>query len=344
MGGEGLRVIGFLANFLLRTIGPASEWARALNESTTIMLLPIETHTFVLTRLRYLSAAATSISGFNPDAKPAGYCADQVELAEEAFDDLLGVFNAANSSHGEMTVAFHATHDACVAVYACMKSLYRTDLAVSQSIRMLPTQDQSPGRTLARGKAVDALWGTLPNVPGTTAPMVVGEITAASFGAMVLDLDGKITAAKLAASNYAGALAEFHEQLADWNDFTSAGRAQGQAIYKEGTGPRAILDRIPVAPSTQPPEQAEITTAASPAAGAAQLAFAAKHGTSFEVWQKGPGEKEFKEVADVLRPGEYTATGLPAGAHEYYVVPVNSRGKGPASQTASVVVAAVQAA
>jgi hypothetical protein len=147
------------------------------------MLLPIETYTFVLTRLRYLSAAATSISGFTPDAKSAEYCADQVELAQDAFKDLLGIFNAANSSHGTMTVAFNETHDACVAVYACMKSLYRKDLEVSQQIRTLPTKDRSPGKTLSRAKALDALWGTLPDVPGTTEPMVVGEITTSSFGA-----------------------------------------------------------------------------------------------------------------------------------------------------------------
>jgi hypothetical protein len=170
--------------------------------------------------------------------------------------------------------------------------------------------------------------------------MVVGEITAAAFGARVLAFDGKITAAKLAASHYAGALAEFHEKLADWNDFASAGRAQGQALYQEGTGPRAIIDRIPVTPSTQPPEPAEITTAESPAAGAAQLAFAAKHATSFKVWHRGPGEQGFQEVADVLLPGAYTAAGLPAGAHEYYVTGENSRGPGAASAVVRVNVAA----
>jgi hypothetical protein len=95
-----------------------------------------------------------------------------------------------------------------------------------------------------------------------------------------------------------------------------------------------------VAPATQPPEPAEITSAESPAAGAAQLAFDAKHATSFKVWHKGPGEKEFKEVADVLSPGEYSATGLPAGAHEYFVEGVNSRGTGEASAVVTINVAA----
>lgn len=308
------------------------------------MLLPIDTYTFVLTRLRYLSAAATSISGFTPDGKSAGYCADQMQLAEDAYGDLFRVFNPANLAHGALTDAFTQTHDACVAVYACMKSLYRKDVESSGSIRRLPTQDQSPGKTLARGKAIDALWGTLPNVPGTSGPMVVGEITAVSFGEMVLDFDGKISAAKLAASEYAGALAKFHEKLDDWNDFAGAGREQGQALYKEGTPGRAIIDRIPVAPSTRRPDQAAIARAESPAAGAVALAFGAKHATSFKVWRKGPGQSEFKEVANVLLPGEFTDTGRAAGTYEYYVRGVNSRGAGEASAIVTVQVAAEAAA
>lgn len=318
--------------------------ARRLIPLTTTMLLPTEKYTFVLTRLRYLSAAATIIPGFKPDAKSAVYCEDQVRLVEEAFVDLFRICDTANTSHGAMTVSCAGTHDACVAVYACMKSLYRKDVESSAAIRRLPTQDQSPGRTLARGKELDALWGTLPNVPGTSGPMVVGDLTAASFGAMVLDLDGKILAAKLDASQYSGALAEFHEKLDDWNDFVGAGREQGQALYKEGTGERAVIHRIPVGPSTQRPEQAEITQAESPAAGAAELAFDARHATSFQVWHKGPGEPAFKQVADVLLPGEYAAAGLPGGAHEYYVEGVNSRGTGEASATVTILVAAQAAA
>jgi hypothetical protein len=308
------------------------------------MVLPIETYTFTLTRLRYLSAAAQNIPGFKPDGKETLFVNDQPALCSQAFTDLLGKFNAMNVTAGLMRATFDAMHDACVAVYGCMKSHYRKDPDQTRAIRSLPKDDRSPERTLARMKALVSLWGTLPPVPGTNLPFTVGEITAASFGSMASDFDAKVNSARLAESQYVGRLAQFHEQLAGWNNFVSAAATQGRALYRPGTAERAYIDRIPTEPATQEPEQAVITLAESPAPGVARLRFEAEHATSFKVRHKGPGEPAFTEVADVLLPGEYAATGLAEGTHEYEVVPVNSRGQGPASAVASIPVAAALAA
>ena len=311
------------------------------------MVLPIETYVYCLSRLRYLSAAANGIVAtppFAPDGKSALYCSEQVALCQQAFSGLVTKFNAANEAHGAMTVTSDLGYKTAIAVYASMKSLYRTEVSALGSITAIPNADPMPLKTLERMNSLDDLWTTLPNVPGTSGPMVVGELTSAVFGAMGTEFHAKLRAANLAAALYSGELAGFHAKLAIWNNFVSAGIEQGQALYAEGTGPRAFIDHIPVAPSTQPPDQAVITSATSPAAGTAQLAFGADHATSFKVWRKGPGQSVFVEVGDVLLPGEFTDTGLAAGTYEYYATGVNSRGTGPASTPVSVLVAAEAAA
>ena len=89
---------------------------------------------------------------------------------------------------------------------------------------------------------------------------------------------------------------------------------------------------------------AVIAVGTSPAPQAAHLEFEAPHATSFQVWHKGPGDADFSQVADVLLPGVYDATGLPAGDHQYRIVGENSRGDGEASPVATVSVAMAVAA
>ncbi|MBI3416470.1 MAG: hypothetical protein HY043_14335 [Verrucomicrobia bacterium] len=47
---------------------------------------------------------------------------------------------------------------------------------------------------------------------------------------------------------------------------------------------------------------------------------------------------------DVLQPGVFDAVGLSAGQHIYKIVPENSRGKGPASDFATIAVNLAQVA
>lgn len=306
--------------------------------------LPLEDYIFTVTRLRYLNACTQSVPSFKPDGKDADYVAQQLSGASQSLADLLGKHNANNLAAGGAASTHETCHDSCVAVYACMKSCYRNDPASSAAIRRLPQGDRSPEKTLARVKAIASLWGTLPHVPGTNGPLVVGDLTQASFAASVEVLDGKLTAAQLAGGQLSGAQALFHQKNAQWDNFISAALVQGRARFKPGTPERAYIDRVPTTPATQAPGQAVITVAQSLAAGAVKLVFHATHATSFKVYHKGPGATEFAEVADVLLPGEYAATGLPAGAHEYQVRGENSRGEGPVSTVANVTVAAAQVA
>ena len=309
-----------------------------------MLVLPIEDYVFTLTRLRYLNACTQSVPAFKPDGKDAAYVSLQLAGASQALNDLLAKHNANNLGEGAATTAFQMCHDDCIAVYACMKSCYRHDTASSAAIRRLPRSDRSPEKTLARVKAIASLWATLPNVPGTNGPLVVGNRTQESFAATVEAFDTKLTAAQLAGGQLSGAQALFHQKNGQWDNFITAALVQGRAQFKPDSPERAYIDRVPTTPATQPPDQAEITQAQSQAAGAVTLVFNAKHATSFMVYHKGPGATEFTEAADVLLPGAYSATGLAAGAHQYQVRGENSRGQGPVSTVAEVTVAVAQVA
>lgn len=306
--------------------------------------LPIEAYIFVLSRLRYLATAVTNIPDFKPDGQLPAAFTSLPALCEQAYSALLNPFNQAQVGGSTMRAAWLAGHAVSVSVYACMKSCYRTDINQSASIRRLPKRDNTPDKTLARMRSTADLWVTLPNVPGTAGPLVVGEYTSGGFGSMTTDFSAKLNTAKLKDSTYAGALATFHEKLAGWNKLVSAAAAQGRALYKPGTPQRAIIDRIPTDPSTHLPVMAHITLADSPAAGTVHLLFSAEHATSFKVFRKGPGDADFVEVADVLRPGEFTDTDLETGAYLYAVAGVNSQGTGAWSAPAEVEVQAAQAA
>jgi len=303
------------------------------------MPLPQDRYIYVLTRLRYLNAAVANIPTFRPDGKTPTQIEELVPAANDEFADLVAKYNSRNTAEGTLTTSYEAGHDKAVSVYACAKSCYRSDTNCTQAILALPKSDRTPGETLVRMKALGQLWSTLPNVPGTSGPLVVGGTTAAAFGNMAADLEVKLAAATLADAVYAGQLAEFHTKFDDWNSFVGAAAVQGRAVYAPGTPERAFIDRIPTEPSTQSPEQAVITSATNPSPGAAFLEFTSEHATSFQVWHKGPGEPVFVKVADVLLPGEYLATGLEPGVHEYEIVGENSRGTGPASAPATVNVA-----
>lgn len=306
--------------------------------------LPIEAYIFVLSRLRYLSAAVTNIPDFKPDGQLPAAFTGLPALCEQAYSTLLTPFNQAQVAGSTMRSAWLAGHEASVSVYACMKSCYRQAVSQAGAIRSLPKRDTTPDRTLVRMRSITDLWVTLPHVPGTNQPLVVGELTAGAFGSLTTDFSAKLSAAKVKESIYAGALALFHEKLRAWNRLVSAAATQGRSLYKPGTPQRAYIDRIPTSPSTHQPETPLVTMAVSPYAGAVHLAFTALHATSYQVWHKGPGEPVFTQVADVLEPGEYVHTGLPAGLHEYKVVGENSSGTGPACAPVSIAVAAEQVA
>ena len=243
-----------------------------------------------------------------------------------------------------MHEAHDTLHDANVDVYMALKSAYRKDAPSLNSIESLPVDDQSVDETFTRGKSIEIKWGQLPNPSGWAGPFKVGPITHAVFTGYVAALESKVAAMGAADGSFQLSEGSLHRTQAGMSDFVTAALQQGRAQFAPGTPERDVIDRVPVASATQPPGQAVISAATSPAAGALHAEFDAPHATSFEVWRKGPGDEQFVLVEESIKPGVYDATGLPAGSYELQIVGENSRGDGPASVTATVQVAAAAVA
>ncbi len=296
-----------------------------------------ETLLFTIVRLRYTKNAVDLLApDFQPDGKSAADVAAMLTAATTALGAGLALEGQRAAAHETFKAEWGNCHDACVDVFACMRSCYRYLPGPLGSIESTPKDDRTPGRTLARMKALSGVWAGLPNVPGTANPFAVRGITRAAFDASVTAFDTKWQSYTNYRSQVNGDIRVLREQNEQWEEFVSAAVTQGRANYPEGTAGRGFLDAIPSHPATQKPGQAVITSAINREVGLVELAFTAPSATSFQVWHKGPGAGLFTQVAEVLLPGEFQHTGLAAGAHQYQVVGANSRGTGPASATSTV--------
>lgn len=309
------------------------------------MIMKFETFSFHVTQLKYVKVAVDHIT--TPQFKPDGLTPLQVSTilsdADTEVAAYMDKFDALNVARGELEASTAAAHEAAVDVYACMKSCYRKNTGVLASIRRLTKDDRTPLQTLLRVKGLSRRWAQLPPPPGG-GTFAVGDITQAAFNLLRDDLDQKINTYNDCTSQFAVGQVGLREMDEEIAGLVTGALAQGRAIYHEGTPERAYIDAVPIDSSTQPPDQAEIEVAESPAPGEVVLEFSAEHATSFSVWHKGPGDAQFLEVGQSLVPGEYAATGLPVGEHAYQVVGQNSRGNGPASEPTIVEVAAVAVA
>jgi hypothetical protein len=304
----------------------------------------IEAFTQTYTRLRYLKVASDSISGFMPDGKPASYVVQLTTEAKSGLEAALDQKVTTSQARGALQTVQEAAHDNAVMVHACMKSCFRSDAAAMDSIRGVPTDDKNGAQTLHRMKELSAVWNALPNVPDTTKPFVVRGVTQAIFDQQIEELDAKITAYTKESALLDNEEAKLRVFNARVEDFITAALVQGRAQFAPGTPERALIEAVPTEPSTQRPGQPQFTVSESQADGAVRLEFDADRATSFQVWHKGPGEAQFAQVGDSIRPGNYTAFGLAAGQHEYQIVGVNSRGEGTASEPVSISVAQAAAA
>lgn len=305
-----------------------------------------ETFDFHVAQLEYVKVAMVKITDplFRPDAKTVALVTTLLGDAETAQTAILAKLTELNIARGDMEMAHGPAHDGCVAAYACMKSCYRNDQKVLPAIRRVVKSDQTVRETLSRLKQLAQVWSKLPSVPGTTDPFMVGNLTYLGFVDLRDVLKTKVTAYNTANADFQSQLDAFREFDGEIASFVTAALVQGRSIYKPGTPQRGYIDAIPTEPSSQPPAQALITLAESPDAGEVHLEFTAEHATSFQVWHKGPSDPAFVLVAEALLPGKYDTAGLAAGAQEYQIVGVNSRGEGAASVPGTVNVAAVAVA
>ena len=307
---------------------------------------------FELLRLRYIKSAMDAIASLRPDGKTPAEVGTMITNATSPTSPRAN-YESANATlqlaQGEYDEDIVEGSGASVQVYAIMKSRYRSDAGSSSAIRSLITQDESSSGKINRLKATSVLWGKLPNPPGSATPFEAWPgMSKAAFDAFVIAIEGTEgpppvigTAAAKAAAESAFEVAEgaLHAAEATMQDFCTNALIQGRGQFTEGTPEREVIDAIPTQPATQPPGQAVITVATSPAAGAAHLVFDAPHMTSADVFRKGPGDAAFAKVANDIITKTYDAAGLAAGLHEFKVVGRNSKGDGLESAVSGVNVA-----
>jgi len=290
-------------------------------------------------QMRYIKTAMDAILNYRPDGRTPVQVGTDITDGVAVRDDFQTKLSVRNLANGEFEEAINAGHTLCVQVYPIMQSRYRKDHGSSKAIDRLPVDDRTPAETRDRMKAIAALWTSLPNPPDSATPFVAwpGLDLVAFNAALTLILNNE--SALLATEQpYELAQGKLHKVKSGWDDFISAALAQGRGQFLEGTPEREVIDAIPTAPAQQPPAKAVISSATSPAAGQAVLAYDAERGTSFDVFRKGPADADFLKVGDDLIVKTLTLTGLVAGNHEFKVLPRNSRGTGPESDVSLVTV------
>jgi len=299
-----------------------------------------ETFDFELLQLRYVKAAMVKIPSFRPDGKTPADAQTIMDNAATVRATFVTADTTRNLAKGELAEAHDKAHLACIQVYPIMKSRYRNDPGSLSAINKLPVDDKTVPQTITRMEAIKSLWGLLPNPPGSaTAFKAWDTMDQAAFDALLAPLKTQAEGIVPVDDDYELAQGNLHGAINAMEDFVTASLIQGRAQFPDGTTEREVIDAIPMEPAQQPPDQAVISAATSPAAGAVHLAFSAPGGTTFDVLHKGPGDADFTIVANDTIEREYDATGLAAGSHDYKVIPRNSRGPGPESAVSTIVVA-----
>jgi hypothetical protein len=309
----------------------------------------LEVFGFHVEQLQFVKGALDQVPAFRPFGKGPAHVAALLTASAAAKDEFLAKFTTRQTSRGQSAAAAKAGHDAAVMTYAIMKSVFKKDAASSRAIRSLPKGDQTAKQTLNRMEAISKLWAELPNPPGSDAAFIAGTLTKTAFDALLADLKANLGTCVDCEQQFQLKEGALHEVDAANEEFINGALVQGRAQFNPGTAARNVIDAIPTSPAQQPPSQAQISLAESTGAGAVLLRFDAAGATSFQVWHKGPDDAQFTEVTEVLRlgagePGQYAASGLAGGNHQYQIVGANSRGEGAASDIASVSVPAVAVA
>lgn len=308
-----------------------------------------EKYNFEFLRLRYVKNAMTNIPSFRPDGKTPADCDTLMTSATTARATFVNTNTTLQLAQGEFAEDITEAHDICVQVYAIMKNRYRKDPGSVKAINSLVTEDRSAGETITRIEGMASLWAQLPNPPDSATPFKAWDtMDKAAFDLFITAIKGSPGPPVVVGTQAAKATAESAMELAEaglhtvenaMEDFNTAALIQGRGQFPDGSASREVIDAIPTQPATQLPGQALITAATSPGPGQAHLEFEAPHMTSGDVLHKPPGAPAFVKVADDIIERFFDATGLVAGAHDYKIIPRNSRGDGPESAVSTVNVA-----
>ena len=302
---------------------------------------------FVIRQLQRLKKAMAqpALNEFAPDGRDVAYVTEQADVLQAALGDQIARAAEASAARAAVDAAWEELHQHCVSVAGAMRSVYRARKPALRAIGRIPSKDETVRATLARAAVTVSVWAKLPPMPNVNPPepFKLGALTLASFKYFIELLELRMEANE----NCATELEFSRETLSDCTracgEFVSAAVAQGRAQFLEGTKGRLWIDTIPLELGTQPPVDAEITLAESPAAGAVHLEFEARSATRFTIQTRRSSDVEFVTVAEGVEEEFWDAADLPAGEHQYIVLGVNSRGTSPPSAVAVVMVGAAAA-
>lgn len=294
---------------------------------------------FEVLQLRYLKAGMDQLPTFQPDGKTAV----QVQALRDEAEAIKVAFQTADTTlalaRGELNEIAAAAHLLCVQVHPILKSRYRKDPGNLEAIMRLPTDDKTVRATRERMKAISLLWADLPHPPGTNQPFKAWDtMDKAAFDAVLANLVAQDEAFPGIVQAYEKAQMNLHEKMDAVEDFVTAALIQGRAQFPEGSPEREIIDAIPMEQAQQPPAKANITLATSPGPGQVSLEFSAAHATMFDIFQKGPGDEDFTEIATDTIQRSFVVEGLADGEYQFRVAGQNSLGNGPISEIVGVTV------
>jgi hypothetical protein len=288
---------------------------------------------------RYVKAAMDKIATFRPEGKTPAAAQTLIDAVTTAQSTLSTKTATLDLARGELQEKIDALHVLCTQIYPIMKVVYRTDAGSLRAINALPITDRSQRETVARGDAISALWGQLPNPPGSATPFEAWTgMNKAAFDAVLTTARTNYSGFAAVDQDYQVAQGDLHAKTETLENFTTGAIIIGRAQFLPGTPDREVIDAIPTEPASQPPEQAVISVATSPAAGTVHLEFDAERATEFDVLQKGAADPDFVVVADDIIDRVYDGTGLAPGSYDFKIVPRNSRGLGPESAVSTVIV------
>lgn len=295
---------------------------------------------FEILQARYVKAAMDEIPTFRPYGKTPANVQTTIDTVVTAQGTFLTKSTTLDLARGELQEAVDSLHVACTQVYPIMKVIYATDPGSLQAINRLPVADRSTRETMTRSEAISAIWGQLPNPPGSATPFKAWDtMDKTAFDARLTAAKTKVAGMAAIDQDYQIAQGDLHEQVEVLEEFTTGALIIGRAQFLPGTPEREVIDAIPTEPAHQAPAQAVISVANSPAAGSVHLEFDADRATSFDVLQKGPGDPDFAPVASDLITTSYDGSGLAPGSYAFKIIGRNSQGPGPESAVSTIVVA-----
>lgn len=287
--------------------------------------------------MRYIKAAMDEIPTFQPDGKAATDVQTMIDDAVAVDTTFQNADVTLALARGELAESTDTLHTACVQVYAIMKNRFRDDPGSLQAINRLPVHDRTTRDTIRRAEAISALWGQLPNPPGSATPFVAwNTMDKTAFDALLTATRTQHQGFAAVDQDYQVAQGKLHDEIEKMEDFTTAALITGRAQFEEGSFEREVIDAVPTEPAQQEPQQAVIGVANSPGAGQVHLEYSADGATSYDVFERLEGEPDFSLVAADVLETSYDGSGLADGTYEYQVVGRNSRGEGPTSDVATV--------